>query len=532
MKITFIGATHEVTGSCTVIECAGHRILVDCGMEQGADIFENIELPFSEKEIDCVLLTHAHIDHSGKLPLLYKKGYRGPLYLTEASAKLCKIMLMDSAHIQESEAEWKNRKSKRAGKKSYVPVYNTKDAAGLLSLMKPIGYGKTIQLFDGVDASFSDMGHLLGSSSIKLTLTENGETRTIVFSGDVGNINRPIVRDPVPVKSADYVVLESTYGDRVHGEAPDYISTLADCIQRTLDRGGNVLIPSFAIGRTQEMLYFIREIKQEGLVVGHDGFPVYVDSPLAVEATEVFIHCGPDYLDKEARALVEQGINPIDFDGLHLSVSTEQSKAINFDKTPKVIIASSGMCEAGRIRHHLKHNLWRKESLVLFVGYQSEGTLGRQIYDGAKTVKLFNEQIAVECEVTYLAGISGHADKHGLKNWLDFFAAKPGIVFLNHGDHDAMESFGGELRDAGYRVEMPYSGTSFDLVSGKPVEVTEGLRLKSKKVRHEEAQRAAAEKELASVIETLNKLLTDKNMSAAQLCALADTLKNAAAKFE
>ncbi len=538
MKITFIGATHEVTGSCTVVECGGHRILIDCGMEQGADIFENMEIPFREKEIDCVLLTHAHIDHSGKLPLLYKKGYRGPVVLTGASHELCKIMLMDSASIQETEAEWKNRKSKRAGKKQYKPIYDTKDAAGILRLMKPVRYGETVSLFDGIAARFSDMGHLLGSASIQLTMTENGETRTVVFSGDVGNTNRPIVRDPIPVESGDYVVIETTYGDRIHGEeTPDYIGTLADCIQRTLDRGGNVLIPSFAIGRTQEMLYFIREIKQKGLVTGHDGFPVYVDSPLAAEATEVFMNCDTDYLDKEARALAEQGINPIAFDGLRLSVTTEESRAINTNPEPKVIIASSGMCEAGRIRHHLKHNLWRKESFVLFVGYQSEGTLGRKIYDGAKTVNLFNEQIKVCCESGYLAGISGHADKIGLKNWLGAFSPKPSAVFLNHGEHESMEAFGKELSEEGYRVELPYSGTSFDLITGEGVEITEGLRLKPKKNKPtaedlQQKARKKAEKRLSDAVKKLTDLMTEQTLTTEEILALAEEVSDTASRYQ
>ncbi len=535
MKITFIGATHEVTGSCTVIECDGVRILVDCGMEQGADVFENMALPVSERDIDCVLLTHAHIDHSGKLPLLYKKGYRGPVYMTEATAELCKIMLLDSASIQESEAEWQNRKSKRAGKKQCKPIYNTSDAKGLLRLIRPVRYGERVAVARSAVAEFSDMGHLLGSSAIRLTLTEGGETRTVVFSGDVGNVNRPIVRDPQPVDEADYVVLETTYGDRDHGEAPDYIDALAKAIQSTLDRGGNLLIPSFAVGRTQEMLYFIREIKQKGLVKGHDGFPVVVDSPLAAEATEVFMYCGAEYLDKEAKALRMQGINPISFDGLKLSVSTSESKAINIDKTPKVIIASSGMCDAGRIRHHLKHNLWRKESMVLFVGYQSEGTLGRQIYDGARFVKLFGEQIAVKCRHTVLAGISGHADRGGLKRWLGGFSEKP-AVFLNHGEHEAMETFGKELSCEGYRVEMPFSGTSYDLLSGEATMVTEGLRLKTKKQPDagelkEKNRRKKAERELTLAIRNLNGLLTGKNMTTEELLALAEDVNRAASSY-
>ncbi len=538
MKITFIGATHEVTGSCTVIECAGTRILVDCGMEQGVDVFENMVLPVSEREIDCVLLTHAHIDHSGKLPLLYKKGYRGPVYMTEATAALARIMLLDSASIQESEAEWKNRKSKRAGGKQAKPTYNTADAKGLIRLIRPVRYGEAVAVAGCAEAVFTDVGHLLGSAAISLTLPEGGETRTVVFSGDIGNVNRPIVRDPAPVARADYMVLETTYGDRDHGEeSPDYVGELASAIQTTLDRGGNLLIPSFAVGRTQEMLYFIREIKQRGLVRGHDGFPVVVDSPLAVEATEVFIRCDTAYLDKEARTLAEQGINPIAFDGLTLSVTTAESKAINTDKTPKVIIASSGMCDAGRIRHHLKHNLWRRESMVLFVGYQSEGTLGRQIHDGAKSVKLFGEQIAVKCAHTVLTGISGHADRSGLKRWLGGCGEKPRVVFLNHGEHEAMYAFGAALAAEGYRVELPYSGGTFDLITGEATVVAEGLRLKKKPKPDTAAvqaknRRKKAERAVNLAIRNLNGLITGSAMTAEELEALTEEINRVAAKYD
>ncbi|MBQ1931589.1 MAG: MBL fold metallo-hydrolase, partial [Lachnospiraceae bacterium] len=377
MKVTFIGAAHEVTGSRTLIECGNSKILVDYGMEQGRNEFENIDLPVPPSEIDCVFLTHAHIDHSGHLPLLYKQGFRGKVYSTEATCSLCHIMLLDSAHIQESDVEWKNRKAKRAGRPEVEPLYTVKDAEGVLQLFHTCPYGRRIQVEEGIEIRFQDMGHLLGSSAVEIWLKEGDVEKKIVFSGDVGNSDQPIINDPQPVSEADYVVIESTYGNRNHGPRPDYVESLSKILQETFDRGGNVVIPSFAVGRTQEMLYFLRQIKQQGLVKGHDGFPVYVDSPLANEATRVFLQCHSENFDPEMKALVRQGINPIWSDGLQISVTAEESKAINFDPKPKVILAASGMCDAGRIRHHLKHNLWRKESTVLFVGYQSVGTLGR-----------------------------------------------------------------------------------------------------------------------------------------------------------
>ena len=379
MKISFLGAAHEVTGSCTLIEVGDKKGLVDYGMEQGRDLFENEPLPVAPGELDFVLLTHAHIDHSGLLPLLYKQGFRGSIYATSATCSLCNIMLRDSANIQMSEAEWKSRKSIRNGGPEIEPLYDLEDAEGAISRMIPCPYGRPIQVNDCVSIRFTDVGHLLGSAAIEVWLTEGEETRKICFSGDVGNINQPILKDPQHVKDTQYLVIESTYGDRKHSsERIDYVPALARRIQTTLDKGGNVVIPSFAVGRTQEMLYFIREIKERGLVTGHGDFPVYVDSPLAIEATTVFLQCDTQFVDEEMQQLIRSGINPIVFPGLELTVSQEESKAINEDKTPKVIISASGMCDAGRIRHHLKHNLWRSECCILFVGYQSEGTLGPQ----------------------------------------------------------------------------------------------------------------------------------------------------------
>ena len=370
MKLTFLGANHEVTGSCTLLEAAGQRYLIDCGMEQGKDVYENQPIPVAPGEIDGVLATHAHIDHTGLLPLLVRNGFRGRIYATRPTAELCSIMLRDSAHIQEFEAEWKNRKGQRSGAEPVEPMYTIQDAEAAIALFRGYDYNKEIELAPGIVIRFVDVGHLLGSSSIEIWVTENGTTTKLVFSGDIGNHDQPIIKDPTYLKDADYVFMESTYGDRSHGPRPDYVAELAKILQRTFDRGGNVVIPSFAVGRTQELLYFIREIKEKNLVTGHGCFPVYIDSPLAIEATRIFKDTDSSCFDEETNALLAKGIDPIQFPGLKVSVTSDESRAINTDPVPKVIISASGMCEAGRIRHHLKHNLWRPECTVVFVGYQ------------------------------------------------------------------------------------------------------------------------------------------------------------------
>ncbi len=464
MRIMFIGAAHEVTGSCTLIEAAGKKLLVDCGMEQGVDLYENTPLPIAPSEIDCVLLTHAHIDHSGKLPLLSARGFSGKIYATEATAQLCDIMLMDSAHIQEQEAKWRTRKSLRGGGDEYTPLYTTLDAEKALKQFRGCSYNRVYELYDGISIRFIDAGHLLGSSSIELTLTENGVTRVILFSGDVGNIDRPLIRDPQKPVKADIVVIESTYGTRVHPARRDYRSQLADICQRTLDRGGNVVIPSFAVGRTQELLFLLREIKEEGLIKGHDGFPVWVDSPLSVAATNIYDGGMEEYYDEETLRLIEQGTDVLKFPDLKLAVSTEESKAINFSEEPKVIISSSGMCEAGRIRHHLKHNLWRPENTILFVGYQSEGTLGRKLLNGADEVKLFGEVIHVNARIEQMDGISGHADRTMLLDWLGNLEQPPMQVFVNHGADEVTDLFADSIKNTlGFNALAPYSGGTFDL---------------------------------------------------------------------
>ncbi len=476
MKLMFLGADHEVTGSCHYIEACGKSILLDCGMEQGRDTYENQEIPVAASAIDFVFLSHAHIDHSGLIPLLYKNGFQGQIYATEATCDLCRIMLLDSAHIQEFEAKWRNRKAKRAGTPPFAPLYTVAEATAVMEHFVPCAYMKKIEVAEGIALRFTDVGHLLGSASMEIWLTEDDVTKKIVFSGDVGNINQPIVHDPSYTTQADYVIMESTYGDRYHQSAPDYVGELAAQIQQTLDRGGNLVIPSFAVGRTQEMLYFIREIKEKHLVQGHDHFPVYVDSPLAIEATKVFMENHMNCFDAEAMALIAQGINPLEFPGLKLAVTAEDSTAINFDRTPKVILSASGMCEAGRIRHHLKHNLWRRECTVLFVGYQAIGTLGRNLVEGAQEVRLFGETIEVNAQIRQLAGVSGHADKKGLLEWITHFAQKPKKVFVVHGEDLVCESFAKCLQEEyGYDVAAPYSGACYDLASGTMISA--GVRI-------------------------------------------------------
>jgi metallo-beta-lactamase family protein len=464
MKLTFIGAAHEVTGSCFYLEACSKNILIDCGMEQGQDFFENKEIPIPPAQIDTVLLTHAHMDHSGKLPLLYKQGFRGSIHTTGATTDLCDIMLRDSAHIQMAESEWRKRKGKRSGEKAVEPLYCMEDVILIMRNFVSHTYGERYKLCDGIEIRFTDVGHLLGSASIEVWITEEGVTKKIVFSGDIGNSHQPLINDPQYIKDADYVVMESTYGDRNHGERPNYLAELSRIIQNTFDRGGNVVIPAFAIGRTQVLLYFLRKIKDAGMVKGHGNFKVYVDSPLAIEAIQIFHENMKGYFDQEAMNLVNKGINPISFPGLKTSITSDESKAINFNEEPKVIISAAGMCNAGRIRHHLKHNLWKKESTVLFVGYQSQGSLGRILQEGAKQVKLFGELIQVNARICTLSGFSGHADRDGLLKWLKRFERKPERVFVVHGDPQVCSIFTNYIRDVlDYNATAPFSGTSYDL---------------------------------------------------------------------
>ncbi len=471
MQITFLGADHEVTGSCHYMKVCGRNILVDCGMEQGNDVYENQELPVNASDVDYVLLTHAHIDHSGLIPLLYVNGFRGKVYTTEATTDLCKIMLHDSAHIQMFEAEWRNRKAKRSGGKEFIPLYDLEAAQRVMEYFVPCDYEQIIEIEEGLSVRFQDAGHLLGSASIEVWFREDDISRKIVFSGDIGNYNKPIIKDPHYVSEADFVVMESTYGNRCHHDTADSVKELAALIEMTLKRGGNLVIPSFAVGRTQELLYYIRKIKADNMIPELPNFKVFVDSPLAVEATSIFNKHVEGYFDEEAMELVRRGINPISFPGLNLAVSSAESKNINFIQEPKVIISASGMCEAGRIRHHLKHNLWRPESLVLFVGYQANGTMGRAILEGAKSVRLFGEEVEIRAEIRKMEGTSGHADKNGLLHWINEFEPKPKKVFVVHGEDSVCDEFVECLKkEYGYCAEAPYTGASYSLIDGQMIE--------------------------------------------------------------
>ena len=509
MKLVFIGADHQVTGSCHYLEVNGKHILVDYGMQQGVEVFENAKLPVPEAQIDYVFLTHAHVDHSGLLPLLYARGFRGRIFATDATCDLCSIMLRDCAHIQLMEADWKNRKAKRSVDGPAVePLYTMEDAEGAIKRLVPCRYGTEIEICEGVKIRFTDIGHLLGSSSIEVWLSENGSEKKIVFSGDIGNKNKPILRDPIPTKEADYVVMESTYGDRYHdSQNPDFVAEIAAILKETFDRGGNVVIPSFAVGRTQELLYFLRKIKVGRLVEGHENFPVYVDSPLAVEATEIFQENRMECFAGDALEMVRDNINPLSFVGLKLAITSEESKEINFNETPKVIISASGMCEAGRIRHHLKHNLWRPECTILFVGYQANGTLGRVIVEGADEVKLFGEPIQVRAQIKQMRGLSGHADKQGLIDWVSAFEEKPRKIFVVHGEDSVTEQFAECLKiEYGQRACAPYSGSEFDLAAGRFTYEAEPVRVqkKAKTVSGVYARLVAAGQRLMALIKKMD----------------------------
>ena len=491
MKLSFFGADQCVTGSCHCLEVNGRRILVDCGLQQGRDEVDNRSLPFAPGSIDYVLITHAHIDHSGRVPMLIKNGFQGRILTTRLTAQLMSIMLQDSAHIQESDAEWKNRKGQRSGAEPVEPMYTIQDAEAAIALFRGYDYNKEIELAPGIVIRFVDVGHLLGSASIELWITEGETTTKLVFSGDIGNLDQPIIKDPAYIKEADYAFMESTYGDRSHGPKPDYVSELTKILQRTFDRGGNVVIPSFAVGRTQELLYFIREIKEKNLVTGHGCFPVYIDSPLAIEATRIFKDTDSSCFDEETNALLAKGIDPIRFPGLKVSVTSDESRAINTDPVPKVIISASGMCEAGRIRHHLKHNLWRKECTILFVGYQAVNTLGRSLLEGADNVKLFGESIEVQAEICQLTGLSGHADREGLLKWVNAFEPKPKRVFIVHGEDEVENIFTQTLTEQGFNACAPYNGEQWAIGAEGAVCLKEGTHIRIEHHISEGAARAA-----------------------------------------
>ena len=531
MKLSFYGADQCVTGSCHCLEVNGKRILVDCGLQQGRDEVSNAEFPFAANAIDAVLITHAHIDHSGRVPMLIKQGFTGRIVTTRLTADLLDIMLMDSAHIQESDAEWKNRKAERSGAPKVEPLYTIADAARVREFMTTCEYDQPIPIVEGVTATFVDAGHLLGSASIIVEATEGTETRKIVFSGDLGNINQPIIRDPTPVSGADYVVMESTYGDRNHTEVWSYTDDLAAIIDETIGRGGNVIIPSFAVGRTQELLYFIREIKDAGLVKSNPDFPVYIDSPLAKKATTIFTGDLRGYLDEDALELVQDGTHMFNFTNLRMTETGEESKALNADTTPKVIISASGMCDAGRIRHHLKHNLWRSESTVVFVGFQGEGTLGRALLNGVKSVKLFGEEIAVNARIVNFQGLSSHADRDHLIGWIGAFTQKrPQHVFVVHGDREVAPYFAKTVTGMGFAAHAPQYTEVYDLIADKVVEVG---YLPERKVKASFIKSSAAYERLVALGQMVVEFIRrSKGKDNKTLARYADQLRQLLDKWE
>mgnify|MGYP001195785148 CR=1 FL=1 len=548
MQITFIGAARQVTGSCTLVECNDKKILIDCGMPQGNDEKEmGGRLSFRASMIDAVLLTHAHIDHSGWLPLLYKEGFKGTIWSTKATADLCDIMLADSGHIQEMEAEWKDRKAMRSGAEKIEPIYTAADAAEVMRCFRTSEYGELQDIGGGVSFRFVDAGHLLGSASVEVWLVEGGKKRKIVFSGDVGNFDQPLIKDPHYLEDADYVMIESTYGDRLHQlpagavghNVPNIVRAkeLAEIVTRTFDRGGNVIIPAFAVGRTQEILYLFRLVLAEHLCPGYPQIPVFVDSPLSVKATDVFAGNIEGYFDAEAMQLVKQGVNPLTFPSLVTITESSDSKMLNSRKEPCVIISSSGMCEAGRIRHHLKHNLWRKESTVVFSGFQAQGTLGRSILDGARHVTLFGEQVDVNCEVRNLEGISGHADRDGLTAWLNAFSTKPRMVFVNHGEEETAQAFSYYVQSKlGMKSYAPASMEHFDLLDEasfpecRPVDETQLPYYRELLEAADELQKQ--HNEFETVIQRLQDAAHQKNIQPKDAVRLENAISRLASDLE
>lgn len=473
MKITFLGATRTVTGSNFLVEAAGKKFLVDCGMWQGKKEMEEEnfnEFDFDPKQIDFMLLTHAHIDHSGRIPKLYNEGFRNKIYAHKATCDLCSLMLPDSGHIQEMESEWKNRKRKRRGEPERPPLYTAEEAARCLEIFEAVNYDEIIEIDENIHVRFNDAGHMLGSSIIELWVKEDGKEVKTVFTGDLGNNDIPLLDSPTMIEDADYLVMESTYGSRLHVRNDEKAKIFLDVVSETLDKQGTVVIPSFAVGRTQEILYELNKIKEN---TDDEDFkrkyktlmkaPVYVDSPLAISATEVFRE-NMDLFEEDVQKEIMSGDNPLEFPGLKFTMTTDESKALNEDPTPSIIISASGMCEVGRIKHHLKHNLWNPNSTILFVGYQAPGTLGYSIVNGAKTVKIFGEEIAVNARIEYIEGYSGHADQEWLMNFIYSFITKPKHIFLVHGEEEAQDVLEKKIIDeTGISVTTPEYGETYEL---------------------------------------------------------------------
>jgi len=464
MKVTCVGGTGTVTGSNYLIEAEGVRILVDCGMFQGLRQLEErnyLDFPYDPQTVSHLLLTHAHIDHSGLIPKLVRHGFSGTILSTPATAELCKIMLADSAHIQEVEAEWRNRKKKRAGRGRFIEVlYNQGDSETAMQYFRPMNYEQDVILSPNVRARFNNAGHILGSAIIELWIKENSHETKLVFSGDLGSTNQPIIPDPAYIKKADVVFIESTYGNRLHKSKENTYQELKEIIVAADRDGGNVVIPAFAVERTQEVIYILNELYRKKQVPHMD---IYVDSPLAVSATEIFIR-HPECFDEATLNKLRSGDNPLDFPGMHFTHSVEESMRLNEVKKGAIIIAASGMGHAGRIKHHLRHNLWRPDAHIVFVGYQAKGTTGRLIVDGANHVKIFGEEVTVGAKIHTVGGFSAHADRDGLLKWLGYFDPKPAATVIVHGDPSSSLAFSDYVMERlGLHPIIPQMGEVIDM---------------------------------------------------------------------
>lgn len=446
MKIQFVGAARTVTGSCCHIWTKDANILVDCGAFQGTRKNEKRNVtpfPFKASEVQYLLLTHAHLDHSGLIPKLVKDGFQGKIFTTKATVDLCGVLLLDSAHIQERDAEWENKRRIRAGKSLIKPVYTIQEAVDSIAYFQGVNYNETIDLGNGITVRFRDAGHILGSAIVELWVTEDDRGKKLIFSGDIGQKNLPLVKDFTPIEEGDFVFMESTYGNRKHKGVNETIDEFARAVTESLKRGGNVIIPSFAVGRTQDILYILNQLSREGKL---NKLKVFVDSPMALQATRITVK-HPECLDKETLALIKEENFFKNTSIVKFTESMADSMEINKIKSGAVIISASGMCEAGRIRHHLKHNLWRPECSIIFVGFQAQGTLGRMIVDGAKKVRIFGEEIAVKARIYTIGGLSAHADRDELLGWLSKFKRKPQRVFVMHGEEDTAIGFAETIRN-------------------------------------------------------------------------------------
>ena len=536
MKVTFLGATKTVTGSNFLVEAAGKKFLVDCGMYQGKaeDEWEN-SAPFAYDvhDIDFMLLTHAHIDHSGRIPKLYKEGYRNPIYATKATCELCSIMLPDSGHIQEMEIEWKNRKRVRKGLDPEPPLYTAEEATKCLEVFSPIKYDEIIDISDKIHVRFNDAGHMLGSAIIEIWAEEDGKTTKAVFTGDLGNNDIPLLSSPTMIDDADYLVMESTYGGRLHNRNDDKAEMFLNIVSETLDKGGTVVIPSFAVGRTQEILYELNNLKDirtdEEFRKKYETLmrvPVYVDSPLAISATQIFKD-NMDIFDEETQKIMRRGDNPLEFPGLQFTRTAEESKELNEKNESSIIISASGMCEVGRIKHHLKHNLWNPNSTILFVGYQAPGTLGRKLVDGEKRVTIFGEEIAVNARIEYIEGYSGHADQEWLMNFVYSFIKKPTHIFLVHGEPEGQIVLKQKLEEeTKIPVTIPSLGETYDL--SKEIKVVNVVqdKLQPKFLRLEVIERMKTLKEELEDMETIVKEdYLNNNTDDSEIVRLKDKLK-------